>query len=145
MCLEIITEDFTMNNELPSKNKWETYSAMKRAQTDAADITAEQLAAQDERERLSRLREPVEAENQEAITQSLKEVEARSADIQEKRNEQHEANIPSQTAESSHRVNNSLFNLESHESGESETYKQETGSRLFSGGHTQDHNYDISD
>ncbi len=47
-----------MNNDLPSKNKWETHAAMKRAQTDVAraqqqNISVEQLAAQDEAHRQS--------------------------------------------------------------------------------------------
>ncbi len=97
-----------MNNDLPSKNKWETHAAMKRAEIDVAraqqqNITIEQLAAQDERERLARLPEPVESENQEAITKSVEHTE------------------------SSH----SLFGFESGESSAGETTKQETSTQLF--------------
>ncbi len=60
-----------MNNDLPSKNKWETHSAMKRAQTDVAraqqqNITVEQLAAQDEayRQSLYSSKDDIQAEHE---------------------------------------------------------------------------------
>jgi len=120
----------------PSREKWRNLANFEAAENDnaraqAQGTTVENIREQDEADRLAKMPDAVEAENQEAITEAM----------QDKLNDQYADAAPVASVESGESTSNSLFGFDGDASGddsEALTNDQDTGGLLFGDGQSQD-------